>query len=64
VGFNGSTQWDGNLQTAVQPDKLYRSAQLTPAGFAQAIKPNGIKSTLKLRGADRLPSCFLLVGRG
>ncbi|HEX3952868.1 MAG TPA: dual specificity protein phosphatase family protein [Stellaceae bacterium] len=46
----GAVQYDGNFHT-VSEGVLYRSAELSKAGFEAAARDHGIKSVLNLRGA-------------
>jgi hypothetical protein len=49
--YCGVVVWSGNFHT-VEDGQLYRSAQLSKAGFAAAIDAHGIRSVLNLRGAN------------
>lgn len=48
--YFGSLQIDGNIH-AVEPGRLYRSAQLGRSGFEHVIEKDGIRTILNLRGA-------------
>ena len=51
ASFCGILIWSGNVHT-VEEGRLYRSAQLTGAGFASEIDAHHIRTVLNLRGPN------------
>lgn len=51
AGYCGLLIWSGNVHT-VKEGQLYRSAELSEAGFAEEIETHHIRTVLNLRGAN------------
>src|SRR4051794_16495107 len=49
--FVGARVWTNNFDV-VQPDRIYRSAQMPPADLARTVRDHRIRTVLNLRGAN------------